>query len=411
LNPISLILYAALRLSPADSIGVPVFLGGNTMYVPEMDADFNIGGFMHFVNEDQYAITFDIPDRYRDHFFAVGDPSPIIFWINDASHIVEGDAEKAKLAEIFGPLARSHQVLLDLGDMLNDARTGKFRSRQEEWLAEEIEASFDDVFLEPPSRTKYWIARYRAALEHARKLAEPPHPIDVRLRRASSEWLEKFATKAELPMIASILGEASQEIYSVRQITEIMFGYISHRLGSANGSEIARLANDDTIRVLFQQGMYNYYLYEGWPHVPFKYNRPDFINVMKERLIRGRERKSWKTAHLLSRLLFGDREAPPEIDEMALLYMQAELKVFKSALTVAEARHRDDEGLYGGAEMAKLARTVVNKFEQVNDLSCVMHGDDRKRGVIMGGRFQVWPEEVEEYRTYLAKVRSDEASR
>jgi hypothetical protein len=96
---------------------------------------------------------------------------------------------------------------------------------------------------------------------------------------------------------------------------------------------------------------------------------------------------------------------------MALLYMQAELKVLKSALTVAEAQHRDGEGLYGGVEMAELARTVVNKFEQVNDLSCVMHGDDRKRGVMMGGRFQVWPEEIEEYRTYLAKVRSDEASR
>jgi hypothetical protein len=411
LNPISLTLYAALRLSPADSIGVPVFLGGNTMYVPEMDADFNVCAFLDFVNEDQYTMTFDIPARYCDHSFAVGDPSPIIFWIDGVSHIVEGDAELTKLTELFGQRARSHQVLLDLGEMLNDARTGKFKARQEEWLAQELEVAFDDIFLEPPSRTKYWISRYRAALENARKLAEPPHPIDVRLRRASSEWLERFATKAELPMIASILGEASQGIYSIRQITEIMFAYISHRLSSASGSEIARLANDDTIRSLFDHGMYNYYLFEGWPHVPFTYNRPDFIRIMKARLLRGRERKSWRTAHLLSRLLFGDREAPAEIDEMALVYMQAELKAFKPAFDMAEYQYRDDEGLYGGPEMVDLARVIVNKFEQINDLSCVMHGDDRKRGVILGGRFQIWPESIEEYKEFLAKEQSEKANR
>lgn len=56
-------------------------------------------------------------------------------------------------------------------------------------------------------------------------ITQPPHPIDVRLRRASTEWLQEFATKAELPMISALLGEASQGIYSVRQITEIMFAY------------------------------------------------------------------------------------------------------------------------------------------------------------------------------------------
>jgi hemolysin activation/secretion protein len=51
-----------------------------------------------------------------------------------------------------------------------------------------------------------------------------------------------------------------------------------------------------------------------------------------------------------------DREAPPEIDEMALLYMQAELKDFRPAFDMAEARYRDEEGLYGGLELVDLAR-------------------------------------------------------
>ena len=258
MTPDALSVSAAIRLSPVDSIGVPVFMAGNSMYLPEMDADFNIRAFLHFQNEEGYELTSLIPDDYRQQMFRVGDPAPIIFWVDQAPYIVEGDAEKAKLDEIFGIRARNHPVLRDLGGMLHDARTGVFKRQQEEWLARELEVSYGDVFLEPPSRTKYWIHRYRVALENARQLTQPPHPIDVRLRRASTEWLEKFATKAELPMIASLLGEASQGIYSVRQITEIMFAYLSNKLSTARPSEIKKIAADKTIRSLFAHGMYEF---------------------------------------------------------------------------------------------------------------------------------------------------------
>jgi hypothetical protein len=50
MTPDALSVSAAIRLSPVDSIGVPVFMAGNSMYIPEMDADFNIIAFMHFEN-------------------------------------------------------------------------------------------------------------------------------------------------------------------------------------------------------------------------------------------------------------------------------------------------------------------------------------------------------------------------
>ncbi|MCC8970122.1 hypothetical protein ACVIWU_001011 [Bradyrhizobium sp. USDA 4509] len=398
MNPEALRVTAALRLSEADSIGVPVFELGNSMYLPEMDADFNISAFLQFENYDGYHVTRLIPHSYIDRLFRVGDPAPIIFWYKKEPHIIEGDAERERLVGLFGVDARTNPVLRDLGGMLHDARTGKFKAQQEEWLAREIETSYNDVFLEAPSRTKYWISRYRAALENARKLTQPPHPIDVRLRRASSLWLERFATKAELPMVSAILGEASQGIYSIKQIGDIIFAYVSNRLSSANGTEIARLAEDETISSLLRGGMYNTYLYDGWPHVPFSYEKPDFIALMKERLVQGQERWSWRTANLLSKLLFGDREAPAEVDDIALLYMK---RVVQRYDTLTSSVEYDFGGLSTGRVPEEMAKEVVARFEQATDLSCVMHGEDRINGRLQQPRFGLLHEEVDRYRRYL----------
>jgi hypothetical protein len=309
------------------------------MYLPEMDADFNISSFMFFLNEDGYELTNQIPNSYLQRMFRIGDPAPIIFWVEQAPYIVEGDAEKAKLEEIFGVKARTHPVLRDLGGMLHDARTGVFKLQQEEWLAQELEIAYGDVFLEAPSRTKYWIHRYRVALENARKLTQPPHPIDVRLRRASAEWLQKFATKAELMMISSLLGEASQGIYSVRQITEIMFGYLSNKLANARRNEIVKIAADETIRSLFDHGMYEFYINNGWPNLTFNYKKLDFVQVMKERLAEGKNSETWEVALNLSRLLIGDRDAPAEVEEAALMYLRPIIATYKQALSDAGGRY------------------------------------------------------------------------
>lgn len=400
MNPESLRVTAALRLSEADSIGVPVFESGNSMYVPEMDADFNISAFLQFENHDGYEITRLIPDAYFDRLFRVGDPAPIIFWHKKEPHIVEGDAEKERLQQLFGVEAKTSQVLRDLGGMLHDARTGVFKAQQEEWLAREIETSYNDVFLEAPSRTRYWISRYRTALENARKLAQPPHPIDVRLRRASSQWLQLFATKAEFRMLSSILGEASQGIYSIKQITEIMFAYISHRIAVANAQEMTRWVEDDTIRSLFGRGMYDMYLFDGWPHVPFDYNKPDFLALLKDRLTQGKERGSWKNARLLSILILGQKHAPAEIDDLAMVYIREVLKDYEELLYSAQFDYGPNP-TYRGRLPTELANRIVTRHEQATDLSCIMHGDDRVNGSVQSGRFGLDDERVNLYRRHL----------
>lgn len=376
-------------------------MAGNSMYLSEMDADFNISAFLHFENEECYELTSLIPDDYRQQMFRIGDPAPIIFWVDQAPYIVEGDAEKAKLDEIFGIRARTHPVLKDLGGMLQDARTGVFKQQQEEWLAKELEVSYGDVFLEPPSRTKYWIHRYRVALENARQLTQPPHPIDVRLRRASTEWLEKFATKTELPMISSLLGEASQGIYSVRQITEIMFAYLSNKLSTARSAEINKVVADGTIRSLFAHGMYEYYINNGWPNAPFNYAKLDFTEVMKKRLAQGKESGTWQMALQLSKILFGDRDAPMEVDDAALLYIRPILLDYKRLLDEAENRFTYNNTNFNSEDLLERSRQIVECFDRIQELGCVMNGDDRKNGSMMEGRFQVSEDQVKWHRRYL----------
>lgn len=377
-------------------------MAGNSMYLPEMDADFNIRAFVHFENEDGYQLTSYIPDNYLQRIFRVGDPAPIIFWVEQAPYIVEGDAEKSKLEEIFGLTARTHPVLRDLGGMLHDARTGVFKRQEEEWLAREIETAYGDVFLEAPSRTKYWIHRYRVALENARKLTQPPHPIDVRLRRASTEWLQKFATKAELPMIGSLLGEASQGVYSVRQITEIMFAYLSNKLPSARSSEIAKIAGDETITSLFAHGMYEFYIKNGWPNAPFKYDQVNFIELMKTRLAQGQKSGTWKVALNLSKVLFGDRDAPHEVDDAALVYIRPIIDTYKEALQGGEFRMDPNGVSFTREALIEYARTIVTSFDRIQELGCIIIGSDRKEGAMMDGRFQVSEHQTRWYRDYLS---------
>jgi hypothetical protein len=401
MTPISPMISFAVRLSQADSIGIPVFISGNAMYIAEMDADFNIQTFLHFENEDGYDLTFDVPENYCQREFRVGDPAPIIFWISGKSHIVEGDAEKAVLQSQFGLSARTHPVLQDLGEMLHDARTGKFKAQQEEWLAQDITAAFDDVFLDSPSRTRYWIARYRVALEEARRLTTPPHPIDARLRRVSHEWLRRFATKSELPMITSMLGEAAQGIFSGRQIREIMFAYLSHRLSQARGWDILQISSDPAILSLFSNGLYSYFLEQGWPHVPFQYSKPDFIGLMKEKLVDGWERGNWKTALLVSKLVFGDRDAPNEIDGTALIYIRQLQDAYKKSLNSVE-KHFNSRGFSAsGLELSRNAQAVIDLYERIGELSCIIHGDDRVRGEILQGRYQAFKDDVTLCRNYV----------
>ena len=187
-------------------------------------------------------------------------------------------------------------------------------------------------------------------------------------------------------MISALLGEASQGIYSIRQITEIMFAYLSNKLTTVRKVELAKIAADETIRSLFAHGMYEFYIKNGWPNVPFNYDQLDFVQVMKIRLAQG----DWgwlEAAVNMSKLLFGDRDVPTEVDDAALLYIRPLITAYKSLLKEAETRMNFTGYRIGDQELADMATKVMSLYIRIHQLGCVMNGEDRKSGSMMQGRF------------------------
>ena len=320
--------------------------------------------------------------------FRIGDPAPIIFWVDQAPYIVEGDAEKAKLEDIFGVRARRHPGSEGPWGMLHDARTGVFKRQQEEWLAQGVGGGLWRRLPGAAKSHEVLDTPIQSSSRKCSKSTQPPHPIDVRLRRASTEWLEKFATKAELPMIASLLGEASQGVYSVRQIAEIMFAYLSNKLSTARPSEINKIAADKTIRSLFAHGMYEFYIQNGWPHAPFQYGKLDFVELMNQRLVQGKESGSWATALQLAKLLFGDKDAPLKVDDAALMFMRPILATYKKVLDEADSRYAYNGMKFPSEGMLDHSREILDCFDRIQEFGCIMIGTDRKNGSMMDGRFQ-----------------------
>jgi hypothetical protein len=394
---------AVLRLADkVDSIGVPIFYSGNEMYVPEMDGDFRITRFLDFYNEDGFLISDDIPDLYRKRTFSIGDPAPLPFWILGKSWVIEGDAEKAHVEKIFGVSARTHPVLQDMSRLLDDARSGRINARAAEWRANDLASGFDDIFLDPPSKTRYWLSRYRVALESARKFTTPPHPIDVRLRNASSEWLKKFATKADLNMIGSLLGDSAQGIYSAKQIREVVFAFVTQRLPSLSSGDLTQLLQHETVRALFPDGIYFFYIENGWSHVPFSYHRPDFLEVMKNCIVEGAQKHRWSFAARMAALLFGFKDAPRFIDDVVMIYLDQEVYAYRKALDHAREENKFPREYFDRPEYLARLVSVMYYYDRIQELSAVTHGSERASGKLMDGRFSIFQEDVEEFRALLS---------
>jgi len=383
-------LTGAIRLVPdVDSIGVPIFtaLRGNAMFIPEMDGDFRIQELLEFYNEQGFQISYQLPEEFYNQTFEIGSSAPIPFWIGGKSHIIIGDADKEEPEKLFGREARRNSVLLDVSRMLDDARSGRIQDRFDDWAADNIANGFSDVFFETPVRSRYWVTRYRVALAKARKLAQPPHPIDVKLRRVATEWFHKFGRKTELSKVGGMLGSSANEIFSKRQIADILFAFMMNMLEADNTNEIDQYLNEPTLHKAFPGGLNLYYIDHGWPRVPFDYYREnDFISRMMSSLLEGAEKGDFRDAAKLSLLLFGRLKLPEQIENLARTY----LKRMKSQFT----RLKNESARIFKSRLEReywhfYAEELLATYDAMMDLDGIINGVDRMKREPTANRFGV----------------------
>jgi hypothetical protein len=368
-----------------DTIGIPVLseIGGNRTFVPETDADLRISKFCDFYNEDGYRISNDTPADFRAVVFEEGMSVPIPFWIDGKSYIIIGDADKEETQKLFGNRAKSNPVLRDIARLLDDARSGRIQQRFDEWAAESLAASYADVFYEVPSRSRYWVSRYRVAVAEARKLATPPHPIDAKLRTVASEWLRSFGSKTDIRKLIGIMGNPSSELFTRRQICDVLFAFLLNRYLGGQYDDIDVYLDEPVLHGLLPAGLHGHYLEHGWPRVPFRYKQDrDFIKHAMDELVDANERHYYARAAKVIFLLFGRAELPPQIDEMARVYLYNDGLEFNALVREWES------GVIGYYESRfELAKEILRVFDQMLEVDSIVTGKERLRRKPMDGRF------------------------
>jgi hypothetical protein len=383
-------LTGSIRLVPeVDTIGVPVFtaIRGNETFVPEMDGDFRIIEFSEFYNEHGYSIAYDLPSEFQDKHYGIGSSAPIPFWIENVCFIIPGDADKEEPVKLFGPQALTNPVLADIARLLDDARSGRIGERMREWTSENIANSFADVFHETPSRSRYWVTRYRVAVAGARRMAKPPHPIDNKLRQVAGDWLRRFGSKTDLPKLGGMLGQSAHQIFSKRQMTDILFAFLVSKLAQNDVKDLETYAQEPELHKAFSHGIYHHYIDNGWPTVPFHYERvDDFTRRMMNALLNCHENEDYRPAAKLALLLYGRARLPQQIESLAKTYMNRMQYQFDQV-------RREAIGIFSDRNASHCwqpyAEALLDYYDQLMDLEGIIVGRERMKREPYNNRFGV----------------------
>jgi hypothetical protein len=395
-------LYGKLRLVPdVDTIGIPVFTPskqGNALFIPETDADLRITRFLDFHWEGDYKIEAVNEANVRREY-AIGDPVPIPFWVAGKAYITPGNSTVADISRLVGSNFLM-SVASDLGDILTKARSGEYRLQEETRQADDIASRFDDVLGGRPVHSKYWISRYRVALANARSFSHPPHPIDARLKATACAWLKVFGSKTSIRKLKGILGSPDDGILSEVEARDIIFAYCCSKLVGRNWVELFETSKESDFQKYFPNGLHHHYVANGFPVVPFDYNRPDdFEGVFKEALFQAARESSYLPALRIARVLFGRGELPTDLGfDVGKLFSGHALK-FRQMLEFADANifHQRDRK----DEWAKTASDLINEYYAVHYLEAMIYGDTRFLDKPLKAKFGYDPDLLNDLKRYI----------
>lgn len=337
----ALFFWGALKITrSADSVGVPVFtvIGGNAMYVCEMDPYFKIISFMHFSQDNLYKVDTELPTSAREKFYRIGDPAPIPYWLDGKCHFISGDAEERDVFRAHGRVAIDNEVLRDLRQYLDDARNGVFREEQERWMVREISANFHDIFHEIPVHSSYWIRRLGEAVRYARTKTTPPHPVDDELRRVALDWIERFASKTDYDRIMGVIDNLLQGAIPTERAQSMVFAFLVNKVSSGNFSMIERkISKDARFRRLFPEGLYQYWWENNWPRLPFEYKKPyHLLDPLRAEIRQGEIKEDFHRAERMAFLCFARQKASQEIDELVWPIINRYLDKLRNAVYKSE---------------------------------------------------------------------------
>jgi hypothetical protein len=392
-------LIGTIRLVPeVDSIGVPIFgeIGrGNATFTLEMDPDLRIAEFREFYNEQEYFITYELPKEFEKRRYEVGQPAPILFWLGGKSEVIHGDFTSAYLSGLYGVQLKNNDVLRDLRRLLDDARSGRIKDRHDKWAAEAVVAQFNEVFKEVPVRSRYWVSQYRKAVEQARRLAQPPHPIDAALREVAIDWLKRFGIKSSLRLLVGMLGNSKNGIFSRNEINDAIFAFLLEAFFNDDHQQLEIYLKEPVLHKAFPKGLNGYFDERKYPEVPFSYRRErDFSRKIIRELVSTNRRADFSKIENLAFIAYGHSRLPYDLEgEVQRMSSLVEEELGKVRYEAGEVF---GERLYANARR-EFASHLLLLLNQLNQLERIIDGEDRLRGSTYPYRFNVTDEEVEKW--------------
>lgn len=296
---------------------MPVFRedGMNHDLVAETDADLRITKFLDLYPNQDYRIE-ELP--YRSQMrqrHSIGDPSPIPFIVDNNIYLIMGDRHPADLDSFLVGSPSATVIINDLKLLLARAREGFFRHKAELWKTERLRSAFPELFEEPPSRSRYWVTRYRVAVSRIENDGTVNQPMADEFRRLGNLWLELFGTKTDFARMLLLFGKADDGVFNRDDVTASAFGFFCHKLATHQFQFLERAVREEAYFLgLFPNGLYYYQAEHGFPKTPFPYNRPgDFLGELKERLYKASDSLGFSKAKNLSLVLFGLKDSPVEL--------------------------------------------------------------------------------------------------
>jgi hypothetical protein len=372
-----------------------------------------------FYNEDGYSISY-LEERAPE--YSIGYSCPLPVWIAGKLEMIAGDRHPSDIDDLLPSPGFDTSALADLRRTLSDARSGVFREQAAKWGAQISLRAFMDVFEERPSASRYWITRFRAAVNSTSTEGVSSKFLKDRLREVGRKWLSLFATKTDLRRISLLLGDCNDGVFSAIDFQETMFAFLLNKLSKSKFDEITEVMKDNNSFIkYFPEGIYFYYLNNGFPNVPFHYEREkDLLKPLKECVSRmslslnNVNKNKYKGnfvkwtpgfSRRLAILLFGTRDAPSEVVKITDNLRSRAFRDFQEAISeenyygrtnvslaplrreviVTPSGRRLDitrvsaatDGVSITKELLEAARTIIDRYDFIRELDGVSYGINR----------------------------------
>lgn len=178
------------------AISIPVLRNprSNYVYIPKTDQNFIIVDFYE-ISELGYDVQ---PVQSADErFVSIGQKTPVPIIQDGNVFVVDPDWQDDEIAN----------RLPGLG---NEALKA-FISLRSRLAAMTMEDTYEHIeteiahFFHDPIRSRYWISKFSALVRSSFERGQPPKKLVSMLEDARLKWLEKFASKASLKLVMSMM--------------------------------------------------------------------------------------------------------------------------------------------------------------------------------------------------------------